>query len=196
MATIKEAQQFVDDGNIQAALEAVYTILRTDPQNTEAWQMAVDLAPDDSSRAQAEQGLDAAIWGKASPPGYVPQIQSQPQSMQDATAAPVTMSSTTTAPLSSFLGTLLKGPTMTPFGLEKDYKGEAILTVMAYVIGTSVVGLIANVYFLFKAAQDRQNGITPRNLGCLWAVLAVNIVSTVFFCLMFALPFFLALLEQ
>src|SRR5690348_4735820 len=85
MTTLLQARQMMQAGNFAGAREIVYGILRTDPNNAEAWQLAVDLAPDDNARVQAHQGLQRAMANRPPQPQqvqYAPQPYQQPYPQQ------------------------------------------------------------------------------------------------------------------
>ena len=66
---------------------------------------------------------------------------------------------------------------------EKDYLGEAFLSLVLYYFGLGIVGLIANIIFLNNARRDERQGILTRNVGCLQALLWVHIVGMVLGCI-------------
>lgn len=68
-------------------------------------------------------------------------------------------------------------PPPQPYGYrpEKDYLGEALITLVLYYVGLGIVGLIVNIVFLGNARRDQSVGIMTRNVGCLQAVLWVHV---------------------
>ena len=74
---------------------------------------------------------------------------------------------------------------------EKDYLGEALITLVLYYIGLGIVGLIVNIVFLGNARRDQNMGIVTRNVGCLQAILwfhiAVMAIGGIIACIIFVL---------
>lgn len=66
---------------------------------------------------------------------------------------------------------------------EKNYIGEAFITLVLYYVGFFVVGLIANIIFLNNANRDERQGLLVRNKGCLVALLWVQIIGAVLGCI-------------
>ncbi|MBN1312499.1 MAG: hypothetical protein JXB30_13880 [Anaerolineae bacterium] len=79
---------------------------------------------------------------------------------------------------------------------EKDYLGEALITLVLYYVGFGLIGLIVNIVFLGNARRDQSMGIATRNVGCLQAVLWVHIALMVIgfsiACVALIIPFFIA----
>jgi hypothetical protein len=187
MSTIFQARQFMQQGNFAAARETVNSILRMDPNNAEAWQLSVDLAMDAPSRAQAQAGLQRALSMRPQPrpqpqpvpyqPQYPPQGQYSPYPIQQQPP-----------------GMNYPAPIYPPYGVpyEKDYIGEALITLLLYYVGAGVIGFIANLIFLNNAKNDQRRGVMTRNVGCLQAILIVNsIIFGLLFlsmCIFFMLP--------
>ncbi len=65
---------------------------------------------------------------------------------------------------------------------EKDYLGEAFITLLLYFVGMGVAGLIANIIFLNNARRDQNQGVNTRNVGCLQVLLWFQIISLVLAC--------------
>lgn len=59
---------------------------------------------------------------------------------------------------------------------QKDYFGEALLTAALYFIGVYFIGLIANLLFLYRARQDKAQGVLVHNAGCLDALLVLALL--------------------
>jgi hypothetical protein len=179
MTTLLQARQLMQQGNYAAAREVVNTILRADPYNAEGWQLAMDLAPDANTRSQAQVGLERSIAARqqAQPMPYA-----QPQYYQQQYMPPQ-------QPM------IINQPgqmyAQQPYRYEKDYMGEALITLLLYYIGAGIVGFIANLIFLNNAKNDQQRGVATRNVGCLQALLAVNVIVFGAGCL--ALGFFFLL---
>jgi len=74
---------------------------------------------------------------------------------------------------------------------EKNYIGEAFLTLALYYLGLGIVGLIANIIFLNNANRDMRQGLYVRNKGCLQALLWVHVIGMILGCI--GLIIFLAL---
>ncbi len=74
---------------------------------------------------------------------------------------------------------------------EKDYLGEALLTLVLYYVGLGIVGLIVNIVFLGNARRDQSMGIMTRNVGCLQAILwfhvAAMVIGGIIACVIFIL---------
>jgi Trk-type K+ transport system membrane component len=72
-------------------------------------------------------------------------------------------------------------PPPQPYGYrpEKDYLGEALITLVLYYVGLGIVGLIVNIVFLGNARRDQSMGIMTRNVGCLQAILWFHIAAMV-----------------
>jgi hypothetical protein len=66
---------------------------------------------------------------------------------------------------------------------EKDYLGQALITLVLYYVGLGIVGLIANIMFLNSARRDERQGIATRNVGCLQILLWVHIGLIVLSCI-------------
>jgi hypothetical protein len=66
---------------------------------------------------------------------------------------------------------------------EKNYLGEAILSLVLYYLGFGIIGLIANIIFLNNARRDERMGIITHNAGCLQILLWVHIVLIVVGCI-------------
>lgn len=185
MTTLLQARQMMQAGNFNGAREIVYTILRADPNNTDAWQMAVELAPDDNARVQAHQGLQRAVANRPpQQPQYAQPYPQQQQYQQPYMQQPIVINANAPA-----------GYGAMPYRPEKDYMGEAFITLLLYFVGAGIIGLIANVLFLMNASRDRNNGIVTHNVGCLQIMLIVNAaiiaLSAIAACLFF---FFIPLL--
>ncbi len=82
---------------------------------------------------------------------------------------------------------------------QKDYVGEAFLTLALYIFGFWIVGFIVNIIFLSNAKRDESMGIATQNVGCLQALLWIEItlfVLSTIGCLLFFFVFGgLAMLE-
>ncbi|MBN1429057.1 MAG: hypothetical protein JXB07_11775 [Anaerolineae bacterium] len=74
---------------------------------------------------------------------------------------------------------------------EKDYLGEAFITLVLYYVGLGIVGLVVNIVFLGNARRDQSVGIVTRNVGCLQALLWFHIaaiaLSAIVACVIFIL---------
>jgi len=57
----------------------------------------------------------------------------------------------------------------------KSYFGEAVLTLAIYYFGMLIGGFFANLYFLRRAREDREEGIPTKYVGCLHALLLFHI---------------------
>lgn len=66
---------------------------------------------------------------------------------------------------------------------EKNYLGQALLTLVLYYVGLGIIGLIANIMFLSSARRDERQGIITRNVGCLQVLLWVHIGLMVVGCI-------------
>jgi len=66
---------------------------------------------------------------------------------------------------------------------EKNYLGEALLTLVLYYLGFGIIGLIANILFLNNANRDERMGIITRNAGCLRVLLWVQVALMVIGCI-------------
>lgn len=66
---------------------------------------------------------------------------------------------------------------------EKNYMGEAFLTLLLYYVGLGIVGLIANVIFLNNANRDERQGMYVRNKGCLTILLWVHVIGMILGCI-------------
>lgn len=149
MDNLQQARSLMAAGSDDAAREIVEAALRADPHSVEAWQLAVALSPSENTRANARAGLRRAL-----------DVQGQPapiqQSVQVHHSQPV----------------IVNAPVYRP---EKDYIGEAFITLLLYYVGAGIIGLIANVIFLSNASRDRRQGVPTRNVGCLQALLIVHL---------------------
>jgi hypothetical protein len=70
-----------------------------------------------------------------------------------------------------------------PYRPEKDYLGQAFITLILYYVGLGIVGLIANIMFLNSARRDERQGVVTRNVGCLQILLWVHIGLMVLGCI-------------
>jgi serine/threonine protein kinase len=61
------------------------------------------------------------------------------------------------------------------FGPARNYAYRAAIVLPLYLLGP--LGLIANLVFLWRARGFRKAGGRPRNVGCLWALLALAILA-------------------
>jgi hypothetical protein len=135
-------------------------VLRADPYNVEGWQLAIDLAPDSNSRSQAQVGLERSMAARAQ---QQPMPQAQPVYYQQ--PYPPQQPMVVYPPGQMYAQ---------PYRYEKDYIGEALVTLLLYYIGAGVIGFVANLIFLNNAKNDQRRGIITRNVGCLQAILIVN----------------------
>jgi hypothetical protein len=145
-------QRLVAQGDIEGAQEALDGVIRAEPYNAEAWRLAVQIAPTPALRANAQSGLQRALAMQQAPP---PQqyMPVQPMYVQ-----------------------------AVPVRYEKDYLPEALISLVLYYLGLGIVGLIVNIVFLNNANRDEQQGIPVRNVGCLKALLVVQLGLMVLGC--------------
>lgn len=209
MSTLLQARQMMQAGNFQGAREIIYAVIRTDPNNIEAWQLAMDAAPHDQARLEAHAGLQRALANTApmrptpppiagtvieqplrqQPPPSPPQspyVQpySQPQQYQQ---QPYQQQPYIQQPIVINAGVPAGGINAMQFRPTKDYLPEALLTLALYVFGVGVFGVIANVVFLMNARRDRDNGIETYSVGCLNAMLILNVIIILLGCVVGAL---------
>lgn len=66
---------------------------------------------------------------------------------------------------------------------DDDYMPKVAITLVAYFV-FSIVGFVLNIVFLYEARKFRQQyGFDPKNVGCLWAMLATFIIVPTFLCI-------------
>ncbi len=186
------------EGQEDYARGLVHRAIQQDPNNTEAWSMAMELARSERERKNYQQKMWDAMEGKATDGGPFP-FAPLPPDTPGPVATPFSVSPAT--PLEGHPPVVITHSHIPPDPFKRykalftnkpleaetsrSYIYAAILAlVAAYMLPG--VGLAFVVYWLWQARQVKDAGVQTQYVGCLWAVAAFQIVG---FCFVVTLIF-------
>ena len=161
--SFEEAQFQYSLGEHDVARRLLESFLRSNPDHTDGWELMVDLARNDGEAERARAGLKRAQEQSESK-DYSLSAEHSLDHEADAAEAPAAA-----------------GPVFAVPGIQipvgegtLDMRNYALTTLVLYIFGGFIAGLIANIVFLGMARNQRSQGRTVENEGCLRQTLAAG----------------------
>lgn len=155
---LNHAQMLAQDGERDAARQWVRRAIRNDESDVEAWWALAQLATSD---AESRRALREVL-------SLDPQHLHAQHMLDQLNAGSLQLDND--EPINT-----KPDDTNAKYGIaEKDYMMPALFTLVAYFIfGFFAIAL--NIYFMWDARKLRAQGYDLRNVGCLYALLMINI---------------------